>query len=127
MVTKVAPTEGQRQDLWFAWQVVQEVKSNAIVYAQDGMTLGVGSGQTSRVFSAEIAALKAAAVNFSLESAVMASDAFFPFPDSIQIAASKGIRAVIQPGGSKRDAEVIQAADELGVAMLFTGERHFKH
>jgi len=107
--------------------VVQFVKSNAIVFARGGATLGVGAGQMSRVHSTRIAAIKAAEENLEVRGAVMASDAFFPFRDGIDVAASCGIAAVIQPGGSKRDAEVIAAADEHGMAMVLTGIRHFRH
>jgi phosphoribosylaminoimidazolecarboxamide formyltransferase/IMP cyclohydrolase len=103
------------------------VKSNAIVYARDGATLGIGAGQPSRVMSARIAALKAAEAGLDLRGAALASDAFFPFRDGIDAAAENGISAVIQPGGSMRDEEVVRAADERGIAMLFTGMRHFRH
>jgi len=126
-VTKRAPSEQEIRDMLFAWTVVKYVKSNAIVYARDGRTLGIGGGQTSRVMSAQIAITKAGEQNFSLEGAAMASDAFFPFRDSLDVAAAHGISAVIQPGGSVRDAEVIQAADEHGMAMVFTRMRHFRH
>jgi phosphoribosylaminoimidazolecarboxamide formyltransferase/IMP cyclohydrolase len=126
-VTERSPTESERRDLLFAWTVVKYVKSNAIVYARDRRTLGVGAGQMSRVVSARIAAMKAGDEGIELESAVMASDAFFPFRDGIDMAADHGIRAVIQPGGSVRDDEVIQAANEHGMAMVFTGMRHFRH
>ena len=126
-VTKRAPTEQEIRDMLFAWTVVKYVKSNAIVYARDGKTLGIGGGQTSRVMSAQIGITKAGEQHFSLEGAAMASDAFFPFRDSIDIAAAHGVSSVIQPGGSVRDAEVIQAADEHGIAMVFTRMRHFRH
>ena len=126
-VTKRAPTEQEIRDMLFAWTVVKYVKSNAIVYARDGKTLGIGGGQTSRVMSAQIAITKAGEQHFSLEGAVMASDAFFPFRDGLDVAAEHGISAVIQPGGSVRDAEVIEAADERGIAMVFTRMRHFRH
>jgi phosphoribosylaminoimidazolecarboxamide formyltransferase/IMP cyclohydrolase len=103
------------------------VKSNAIVYCKDGMTVGVGAGQMSRVYSAKIAGIKAADENLEVAGSVMASDAFFPFRDGIDAAAEAGIKAVIQPGGSMRDQEVIDAADEHGIAMVFTGMRHFRH
>ncbi len=125
--TTLQPTLNQIADLTFAWKVVKHVKSNAIVYAKDGRTLGIGSGQTSRVFSARIAALKAEDANLNVKDAVMASGAFFPFADSIELAAQIGIKAIIQPGGSKRDPEVIAAADNADIAMLFTGYRQFKH
>jgi phosphoribosylaminoimidazolecarboxamide formyltransferase/IMP cyclohydrolase len=126
-VTKRAPSDGELRDLRFAWRVAQFVKSNAIVYARDGQTIGIGAGQMSRVMSARIAAIKAEEENLSLRGAVMASDAFFPFRDGIDVAAERGIRAVIQPGGSVRDEEVIRAADEHDMGMIFTGVRHFRH
>jgi phosphoribosylaminoimidazolecarboxamide formyltransferase/IMP cyclohydrolase len=126
-VTERAPTEEETRDLLFAWRVVKYVKSNAIVYASGGRTLGIGAGQTSRVMSAQIALTKAGEQNFSLHGAAMASDAFFPFRDGIDVAAQHGIAAVIQPGGSIRDEEVIEAANEHGIAMVFTGVRHFRH
>ncbi len=127
VVTKVKPTEQQLKDLMFTWKVAKYVKSNAIVYCKDGMTIGVGAGQMSRVYSAKIAGIKAADENLQVEGSVMASDAFFPFRDGIDAAAAAGISAIIQPGGSMRDQEVIDAADEAGIAMVFTGMRHFKH
>ncbi len=127
VVTKLAPTEAQLGDLLFAWRVAKFVKSNAIVYARDGRTIGVGAGQMSRVYSARIAGIKASDAGLEVPGSVMASDAFFPFRDGIDAAADAGIRAVIQPGGSMRDAEVIAAADEHGIAMVFTGIRHFRH
>lgn len=127
VVTSRKPTDQEWKDLHFAWTTVQFVKSNAIVYAKDGATLGIGTGQTSRVFSAQCAILKAEEANLNLNGAVMASDAFFPFKDSIELAAKAGITAVIQPGGSKRDPEVIAAANHAGLAMIFTGIRHFRH
>ena len=127
VVTKLAPTEAQFTDLLFAWKVAKFVKSNAIVYAKDHRTIGVGAGQMSRVYSARIAGIKAADANLVVEGSVMASDAFFPFRDGIDAAAAAGIKAVIQPGGSMRDSEVIAAADEHGIAMVFTGVRHFRH
>jgi phosphoribosylaminoimidazolecarboxamide formyltransferase / IMP cyclohydrolase len=126
-VTQRQPTAEEWQDLIFAWKVVQFVKSNAIVVAKDQATLGIGGGQTSRVFSAEIAVLKAQRLALPLSGAVAASDAFFPFADGLKVLAEAGIRAIIQPGGSKRDAEVIAAADNDGIAMVFTGVRHFRH
>ncbi|MCC6201912.1 MAG: bifunctional phosphoribosylaminoimidazolecarboxamide formyltransferase/IMP cyclohydrolase [Gammaproteobacteria bacterium] len=126
-VTRCTPTAAQHGDLEFAWRVVTAVKSNAIVYARERMTIGIGAGQMSRVISARIAALKAADEGLTVAGSVMASDAFFPFRDSIDAAAQAGITAVIQPGGSVRDEEVIAAADEHGIAMLFTGTRHFRH
>ena len=127
VVTKVAPTEAQLGDLLFAWRVARFVKSNAIVYAKDGRTIGVGAGQMSRVYSARIAGIKATDAGLVVPGSVMASDAFFPFRDGIDAAAEAGIKAVIQPGGSMRDAETIAAADEHGIAMVFTGIRHFRH
>jgi phosphoribosylaminoimidazolecarboxamide formyltransferase/IMP cyclohydrolase len=127
VVTKRKPSGEEMADLLFAWQVVKFVKSNAIVYGKDGMILGVGAGQMSRVFSARIAAMKAQEENLNLKGAAMASDAFFPFRDGIDLAAELGITAVIQPGGSMRDSEVIAAADEYNMTMVFTGMRHFRH
>ena len=126
-VSQRAPTEAEWADLLFAWKVAKFVKSNAIVYAADQRTIGVGAGQMSRVNSARIAAIKAEHAGLSVEGAVMASDAFFPFRDGIENAAARGIAAVIQPGGSMRDEEVIAAANEAGIAMVFTGMRHFRH
>jgi len=127
VVSRRTPTEQERADLLFAWKVVKFVKSNAIVYCRDGMTIGIGAGQMSRVYSARIAAIKAADEGLEVKGSVMASDAFFPFRDGIDSAAEAGISAVIQPGGSMRDDEVIGAADEHGMAMVFTGMRHFRH
>ncbi len=127
VVTKRAPTEAEMRDLLFAWRVAKYVKSNAIVYARDNMTIGVGAGQMSRVNSARIAAIKAEHAGLKVPGSVMASDAFFPFRDGIDNAAQAGIQAVIQPGGSMRDEEVIAAADAHGMAMVFTGMRHFRH
>ncbi|MBU3017037.1 bifunctional phosphoribosylaminoimidazolecarboxamide formyltransferase/IMP cyclohydrolase [Paraglaciecola agarilytica] len=127
VVSKVQPTEQQLKDLMFTWKVAKYVKSNAIVYCKDSMTIGVGAGQMSRVYSAKIAGIKAADEGLQVEGSVMASDAFFPFRDGIDAAAAAGISAVIQPGGSMRDNEVIAAADEHGIAMVFTGMRHFRH
>jgi len=126
-VTQREPTASERDDLLFAWRVAKFVKSNAIVYARDGMTIGVGAGQMSRVNSARIAGIKAEQAGLEVAGAVLASDAFFPFRDGLDQAAAAGIRAVIQPGGSMRDPEVIAAADEHDIAMLFTGMRHFRH
>lgn len=126
-VTKRPPTTDELRDLIFAWRVVACVKSNAIVYARDRRTIGIGAGQMSRVYSARIAGIKAADEGLEVAGAVMASDAFFPFRDGIDSAAEAGIRAVIQPGGSMRDEEVIAAADEADIAMVFTNERHFRH
>jgi phosphoribosylaminoimidazolecarboxamide formyltransferase/IMP cyclohydrolase len=127
VVSKRQPSEQELADLMFAWTVAQFVKSNAIVYCKNLQTIGIGAGQMSRVYSAKIAGIKAADENLVVEGSVMASDAFFPFRDGIDAAAKAGISAVIQPGGSMRDAEVIAAADEAGMAMVFTGIRHFRH
>ena len=127
VVTQRQPSDQELADLLFTWQVVKFVKSNAIVYGRDGMILGVGAGQMSRVFSARIAAMKAQEEKLDLKGAAMGSDAFFPFRDGIDLAAEYGITAVIQPGGSMRDSEVIAAADEHGMAMVLTGMRHFRH
>ena len=127
IVTKRQPSEQEIRDLLFCWEVAKFVKSNAIVYARDGQTIGIGAGQMSRVYSAKIAGIKAADEGLQVAGSVMASDAFFPFRDGIDSAAEAGIKAVIQPGGSMRDQEVIDAADEHGMAMVFTGMRHFRH
>jgi len=127
VVTKRAPDKREVADLLFTWRVAKFVKSNAIVFARDGRTIGVGAGQMSRVYSTRIAAIKAADEKLEVRGAVVASDAYFPFRDGIDVAATYGITAVIQPGGSKRDNEVIAAADEHGMAMIFTGMRHFRH
>ncbi len=127
VVTQRAPSEQEVHDLVFAWKVAKFVKSNAIVYASGRQTIGIGAGQMSRINSARIAGIKAEHAGLQVQGAVMASDAFFPFRDGIDNAAKAGIRAVIQPGGSMRDAEVIAAADEAGIAMVFTGMRHFRH
>ena len=126
-VSKRTPTPAELADLLFAWKVAMHVKSNAIVYARELRTIGIGAGQMSRVISARIATLKAEEADLVVPGSVMASDAFFPFRDGIDAAAAAGIRAVIQPGGSMRDAEVIAAADEHDIAMMFTGRRHFRH
>ena len=126
-VSKIQPTADQIKDLLFAWKVAKTVKSNAIVYVKNEMTIGVGAGQMSRVYSAKIAGIKAADEGLVVEGSVMASDAFFPFRDGIDAAAEAGIKAIIQPGGSMRDNEVIEAANEHGIAMVLTGMRHFKH
>ena len=133
-MTKKAPTEAQMADLMFAWKVAKHVKSNAIVYVKDGATVGVGVGQMSRVDSTRIAAQKARDMAEATGLAqsptigsVVASDAFFPFPDGLLTAAEAGAVAVIQPGGSMNDDKVIAAADEAGLAMVFTGQRHFRH
>jgi phosphoribosylaminoimidazolecarboxamide formyltransferase/IMP cyclohydrolase len=127
VVTKREPSAAELDDLLFAWTVCKFVKSNAIVFAHEGMTIGIGAGQMSRVVSTRIAAMKARDEGLEPRGSVMASDAFFPFRDGLDAAAEHGITAVIQPGGSKRDAEVIAAADEHGIAMVFTGMRHFRH
>jgi phosphoribosylaminoimidazolecarboxamide formyltransferase/IMP cyclohydrolase len=126
-VTERAPSAEELSDLLFAWTVVRFVKSNAIVYASGARTVGIGAGQMSRVMSARIGALKAEEADLSVRGSVMASDAFFPFKDSVEVAAQQGVSAIIQPGGSMRDDEVIAAANEHGLAMLFTGHRHFRH
>ena len=126
-VSSSQPSESQMKDLLFAWKVAKYVKSNAIVYAKNQMTIGVGAGQMSRIYSAKIAGIKAADENLEVQGSVMASDAFFPFRDGIDAAAKAGIKAIIHPGGSMRDDEVIAAANEHGIAMIFTGMRHFKH
>jgi phosphoribosylaminoimidazolecarboxamide formyltransferase/IMP cyclohydrolase len=126
-VTRSKPAAGQLGDLLFAWCVAKYVKSNAIVFCKDGRTLGIGAGQMSRVDAARVAELKAKEAGLSLAGSVVASDAFFPFRDGIEVAARAGAKAVIQPGGSVRDDEVIAAADELGLVMVFTGVRHFRH
>jgi phosphoribosylaminoimidazolecarboxamide formyltransferase/IMP cyclohydrolase len=127
IVTRRTPTAEEINDLIFAWKVAKYVKSNAIVYARNRQTIGIGAGQMSRVYSARIAGIKAADEKLEVRGSVMASDAFFPFRDGIDAAAAAGIRAVIQPGGSMRDGEVIAAADEHDMAMVFTGMRHFRH
>jgi phosphoribosylaminoimidazolecarboxamide formyltransferase/IMP cyclohydrolase len=127
VVTQRQPSSEEMADLLFTWQVVKSVKSNAIVYGRGGMILGVGAGQMSRVFAARIAAMKAQEEKLDLHGAAMASDAFFPFRDGLDLAAEFGITAVIQPGGSMRDNEVIAAADEHHMTMVFTGMRHFRH
>jgi phosphoribosylaminoimidazolecarboxamide formyltransferase/IMP cyclohydrolase len=127
IVTQRAPGAAEMPDLIFAWRVCKFVKSNAIVFARESATIGIGAGQTSRVYATRLAALKAAEQHLSLKGSVMASDAFLPFRDSIDAAAAQGVRAVIQPGGSMRDGEVIEAANEHGIAMVFTGMRHFRH
>jgi phosphoribosylaminoimidazolecarboxamide formyltransferase/IMP cyclohydrolase len=127
VVTKRKPTEAEMKAMRFGWKVVRHVKSNAIVYAGDGRTLGIGAGQMSRVDSSRIAVWKAGEAKLSLKGSAVASDAFFPFPDGLEAAAEAGATAAIQPGGSVKDPEVIAAADRLGVAMIFTGRRHFRH
>jgi phosphoribosylaminoimidazolecarboxamide formyltransferase/IMP cyclohydrolase len=126
-VTKRVPTLSELDDLIFAWRVVKYVKSNAIVCVKHKATVGIGAGQMSRVVSSQIAALKAKEAGLDMQSAAIASDAYFPFRDGLDALAAFGIKSVIQPGGSKRDAEVIAAADEHGIAMVFTGMRHFRH
>jgi phosphoribosylaminoimidazolecarboxamide formyltransferase / IMP cyclohydrolase len=126
-VTKIKPDVSTLESLIFAWKVAKFTKSNAIVFAKDQQTIGIGAGQMSRVFSVEIGLQKAQHAGFSTQGCVMASDAFFPFADNIEIAANAGITAIIQPGGSKKDQEVIQAADHYKIAMVFTGIRHFRH
>jgi len=127
VVTKRVPTEDELNDLLFAWKVAKFVKSNAIVFAKDDQTIGIGAGQMSRVISTEIAALKADQESLDAKNSAMASDAFFPFRDGIDQAAKVGITSIIQPGGSMRDDEVIEAANEHNLAMVFTGMRHFRH
>ncbi len=127
VVTKVQPTAEQLQDLLFAWKVAKYVKSNAIVFCKDGMTMGVGAGQMSRLDSARIASIKAQHAQLSLSGTAVASDAFFPFRDGLDVVVDAGATCIIQPGGSMRDQEVIDAADERGVAMVFSGVRHFRH
>ncbi|MEO8445424.1 MAG: bifunctional phosphoribosylaminoimidazolecarboxamide formyltransferase/IMP cyclohydrolase, partial [Gammaproteobacteria bacterium] len=127
VVTKRAPTAEERADAELAWKLVRSVKSNAILFVRDGATIGIGAGQASRVMSVRIAAWKAEEAGLPTAGAALASDAFFPFRDGVDLAASFGVRTIIQPGGSVRDAEVIAAADEHGIAMLFTGMRHFRH
>jgi phosphoribosylaminoimidazolecarboxamide formyltransferase/IMP cyclohydrolase len=127
VVTDRAPTEREMEDILFAWSVVRYVKSNAIVFCRDGATIGIGAGQMSRVYSTRIAAIKAADAGLDVKGSVMASDAFFPFRDGVDAGAEHGISAIIQPGGSVRDAEVIEAANAHGLAMVFTGMRHFRH
>lgn len=126
-VTKREPTAGEIADMEFAFTVAKYVKSNAIVYAKDGATVGIGAGQMSRIYSAKIAALKATEAGLSLQGAVMASDAFMPFPDCVEAAREAGATAIIQPGGSLKDQDSIDAADSAGMAMVFTGVRHFRH
>jgi phosphoribosylaminoimidazolecarboxamide formyltransferase/IMP cyclohydrolase len=127
VVTQRTPTPAEMADLLFAWRVCKYVKSNAIIYARDRLTLGIGAGQMSRVVSSRIAAMKAADAGFEVKGAAMASDAFFPFRDGLDVAAEYGITAVIQPGGSMRDEEVVAAANEHGMTMVYTGMRHFRH
>jgi phosphoribosylaminoimidazolecarboxamide formyltransferase/IMP cyclohydrolase len=125
--SKRQPTEQELRDALFCWKVAKFVKSNAIVYAKENMTIGIGAGQMSRVYSAKIAGIKAGDEGLEVKGSAMASDAFFPFRDGIDAAAAVGVTCVIQPGGSIRDDEVIAAADEHGIAMIFTDMRHFRH
>jgi phosphoribosylaminoimidazolecarboxamide formyltransferase/IMP cyclohydrolase len=127
VVTRRPPTEAEMADMLFAWKVAKFVKSNAIVYAKDRATIGVGAGQMSRVNASRIAVIKAEMAGLEIKGSAVASDAFFPFADGLLSAAGAGATAVIQPGGSMRDAEVIAAADENGLAMVMTGMRHFRH
>ena len=127
IVTKIKPSAEQITNLMFAWRIAKFVKSNAIVFCGNGMTLGVGAGQMSRIDSARIASIKAENANLSLSDSVVASDAFFPFRDGLDVLKNAGATAVIQPGGSVRDDEVIAAANEHGIAMVLTGTRHFRH
>ena len=127
VVSKLKPTEQQMKDMRFAWTVARFVKSNAIVFCKDGMTLGVGAGQMSRLDSARIASIKAGHAQLSLAGSAVASDAFFPFRDTLDVLVDAGATSVIHPGGSMRDEEVIAAADERGIVMVLTGTRHFRH
>ena len=127
VVSKLQPTPAQLQDLLFAWKVAKYVKSNAIVFCANGMTMGVGAGQMSRLDSARIASIKAEHAGLSLKGTAVASDAFFPFRDGLDVVVDAGASCVIQPGGSMRDQEVIDAADERGVVMVLSGVRHFRH
>jgi phosphoribosylaminoimidazolecarboxamide formyltransferase / IMP cyclohydrolase len=127
VVTRKQPTPEQLEDLLFAWKVAKFVKSNAIVFCKGGMTMGVGAGQMSRLDSARIASIKAQHAGLSLQGTAVASDAFFPFRDGLDVVVDAGATCIIQPGGSMRDEEVIAAADERGVAMVFSGVRHFRH
>jgi phosphoribosylaminoimidazolecarboxamide formyltransferase/IMP cyclohydrolase len=127
IVSRRQPSPHELNDMLFAWKVVRFVKSNAIVFCKDATTIGIGAGQMSRIYSTRIAAIKAADAGLATKGSVMASDAFFPFRDNVDAAAEHGITAIIQPGGSIRDAEVISAADEHDLAMVFTGVRHFRH
>lgn len=127
IVTKVKPTSQQLDDLLFAWRAAKFVKSNAIVFCRNGQTIGIGAGQMSRIDSARIASIKAQQSGYTLADSVVASDAFFPFRDGLDVVIQAGATAIIQPGGSIRDDEVIAAADEQGISMIFTGIRHFRH
>ena len=127
VVTDLKPTDEQLGDMKFAWVVSQYVKSNAIVFCKNKQTLGIGAGQMSRIDAATFAAEKARDEGKDLEGSILASDAFFPFRDTVDLAAKFGVKAIVQPGGSKRDSESIEACNENGIAMVFTGRRHFKH
>lgn len=127
VVTKREPTAQEYADLKFAFELVKHVKSNAIVYAKNRASVGIGAGQMSRIYSAKLAAMKAEEAKLSLKDAVMASDAFFPFPDCVEEAARVGATAIVQPGGSKNDQASIDACDKAGIAMITTGIRHFRH
>jgi phosphoribosylaminoimidazolecarboxamide formyltransferase/IMP cyclohydrolase len=127
VVTKRGPATEEYRDLLFVWRAVASVKSNAIVLARDGATIGIGAGQMSRVDAAFLAVHKATLANHVTEGSVLGSDAYFPFRDGVDQAAEAGVRAIVQPGGSVRDPEVIAAADEAGIAMIFTGKRQFRH
>ena len=127
VVSTLQPSAQQLDDLMFAWKVAKYVKSNAIVFCKDGMTMGVGAGQMSRLDSARIASIKAGHANLSLQGTAVASDAFFPFRDGLDVVVDAGASCVIQPGGSMRDQEVIDAANERGVVMVLSGVRHFRH
>src|SRR5690606_7717704 len=127
VVTRRAPDPDEWADIYFAWRVVKHVKSNAILFAKNGRTLGIGAGQMRRIDSSEIAVSKAGKSGLDLTGSVVASDAFFPFADGLEAAAKVGARTAVQPGGSVRDQEVIDAADRMNVAMVFTGNRHFRH
>ena len=126
-VSKRKPSEQEFEDMLFAWKIAKFVKSNAIVYVQNQQTIGIGAGQMSRVCSAKIAGIKAADEKLEVKGSVMASDAFFPFRDGVDVGLKEGISAVVQPGGSQRDFEVIEACNEAGATMIFTGQRAFKH
>ena len=127
VVSKRLPTPSEMNDMMFAWRVAKFVKSNAIVYCANGMTLGIGAGQMSRVDSARMASIKAENAGLSLKGSAVASDAFFPFRDGLDVVVNGGASCAIQPGGSMRDDEIIAAANEHGIAMIFTGTRHFRH
>ncbi|MBI5344997.1 MAG: bifunctional phosphoribosylaminoimidazolecarboxamide formyltransferase/IMP cyclohydrolase, partial [Deltaproteobacteria bacterium] len=126
-VTRRGPNDAELEDLIFAWHVCKHVRSNAIVLAREAQTIGIGAGQMSRIDSTRIAVMKATDAGLEVKGSVLASDAFFPFRDNVDLAARHGVTAVIQPGGSIKDEEVIKAADEHGIAMMFTGIRHFRH